>query len=85
MHKNVRAASSIASALPSLRVLLIFGGVFALAESIALATTLFIGAFASFAAGLAIAATIYRSTAATTADAHDQAAPHGLETTAGRR
>jgi len=63
MRLDSRAASSIASALPSCRVLLLFGGVLALSESIALATTLFAGALVSFAASLVIATTIYRSAA----------------------
>jgi hypothetical protein len=61
MRLNSRAASTIVSALPSFRVLCLFGGVFLLSESIVLATTLFAGAFASFAASLVIAATIYRA------------------------
>ena len=75
MRLNPRAASSIASALPSCRVLLLFGGVLALSESIVLATTLFAGAFVSFAASLALAATIYRSAAPRLADAQEHAAP----------
>ena len=61
MRLNSRAASTIVSALPSFRVLCLFGGVLLLSESVVLATTLFAGALASFAAGLVIAATIYRA------------------------
>jgi hypothetical protein len=63
MKLNITAARSIASALPSCRVLLLFGGVLALSESIVLATTLFAGAFASFVASLVLATIIYRTTA----------------------
>ena len=61
MRLNMRGASTIASALPSTRVLLLFGGVFALSESVLLATALFAGALVSFAASLALATAIYRS------------------------
>ena len=44
MRLNMRAASSLASALPSLRVALLFGGVLLLAESVVLAAKLFAGA-----------------------------------------
>ena len=63
MHLSTRAASAIASALPSCRVVLLFGGVLALSESVALAMTLFAGAFVSFAAGLVVAAVVYRRAA----------------------
>src|SRR4051812_22663932 len=74
MRFTTGAASSLASTLPSLRVVLLFGGVLALSESIVLATTLFAGAFVSFAAGLVIATTIYRSAAPRDTDEQDDAA-----------
>jgi hypothetical protein len=80
MRLNTRAASSIASVLPSFRVLLLLAGVLALSESIALATTLFAGALVSFAAGLAIAATIYRRRSPRLADAEEHEAPRGAAT-----
>lgn len=76
MRLNTRAASSIASVLPSLRLLLLFGGVLALSESIALATTLFAGAFISFAASLVVATTIYRRAGLHVAVGLEHAAPH---------
>lgn len=60
MRLNMRAASSLASALPSLRVALLFGGVLLLAESVVLAATLFAGAGVSFVASLLIGASVYR-------------------------
>jgi hypothetical protein len=75
MRLNTRAARSIASALPSCRVLLLFGGVLALSESIALATTLFAGAAVSFAASLVVATMIYRSAPPRVAEAQEHAAP----------
>jgi hypothetical protein len=61
MRLNLSVASSLASTLPSLRVALLLGGALLLTESIVLATTLFAGAFVSFAASLVIAANIYRA------------------------
>jgi hypothetical protein len=69
MSLNPTAAGSIASALASSRVALLFGGVLVLAESVVLATTLFAGAMVSFVASLLIAARIYRRRAPRTADA----------------
>lgn len=60
MRLNLHAASSVASALPSLRVALLFGGALLLAESVVLATMLFAGAGASFIASLLIGASVYR-------------------------
>jgi hypothetical protein len=75
MNLSPRAASSIASALPSWRVLLLFGGFLTLSESIALATTFFVGAFVSFVASLLIATAVYRRAAPGAADAPEHAAP----------
>lgn len=58
---NPRAASSIVSALPSRRMLLLFGGVLLLSESVALATTLFAFACVSFAVTLVLATKMYRA------------------------
>jgi len=69
MRLNLHAASSIASTLPSLRVALLFGGVFLLAESVILATMLFVGAGVSFVASLLIGASIYRHRAPRPVDA----------------
>jgi hypothetical protein len=69
MLLTVRAASSIASALASLRVALLLGGALLLAESAVLATTLFAGAGISFAASLLIGASIYRYRAPRPVDA----------------
>ena len=73
MRLSPGTASSLASALPSCRVLLLFGGVLALSESVALATTLFARAFVSLAAGLVVAATIYRSAGPKVTDGQDGA------------
>ena len=75
MNLSPRAASSIASALPSWRVLLLFGGFLTLSESIALATTFFVGAFASFVASLLIATAVYRRAEPGAADAPEHPAP----------
>lgn len=85
MRLNIQAASSIASALPSSRVLLLFGGVFALSESILLATALFAGAFVSFAASLVIATVIYRSAVPRLADEQEHTALRGAEPISARR
>jgi len=58
---NPHAARSIIAALPSCRVLLLFGGVVLLSESVALATTLFVAGFLSFAATLLLATKMYRA------------------------
>jgi hypothetical protein len=58
---NPRAASSIIAALPSCRVLLLFGGIVLLSESVALATTLLVAGGLSFAATLLLAAKMYRA------------------------
>jgi hypothetical protein len=60
MRLNPRIASSLASALPSFRVALLFGGVLVLSESVALATTFFAGASVSLVVSLLIATKIYR-------------------------
>jgi hypothetical protein len=60
MRLNPRAANSIASMLPSCRVVLVFAGALLLAESVVLATSLFAAACLSFVASLLIAARIYR-------------------------
>ena len=60
MRLNPRTASSLASALPSFRLALIFGGVLLLTESVVLASTLFAGAAISFVGSLLVAAKIYR-------------------------
>lgn len=62
MRLNSRAASSLASALASSRVALLFAGVLVLSESVVLATTLFAAAGVSFVAGLLIATKLYRTT-----------------------
>lgn len=85
MRLNVNAASSIASALPSCRVLLLFAGVLALSESVALATTFFAGALVSFAASLAIATTIYRRAAPRLTEQQEHAAPNEAASAAARR
>jgi hypothetical protein len=74
MYLTPRAASSIASALPSWRVLLLFGGFLTLSESIALATTFFVGAFVSFVASLLIATAGYRRSGPGAADAPESGA-----------
>jgi hypothetical protein len=58
---NSRAATSIIAALPSCRVLLLFGGIVLLSESIALATTLLVAGGLSFAATLVLATKMYRA------------------------
>jgi len=58
---NPRAATSIVAALPSCRVLLLFGGIVLLSESIALATTLLVAGGLSFAATLVLATKMYRA------------------------
>jgi hypothetical protein len=85
MRLNMRAASSIASALPSSRVLLLFGGVVAFSESILLATALFAGAFVSFVASLVVATVIYRSAAPRLADEQEHTALRGAEPIAARQ
>jgi hypothetical protein len=85
MRLTSNAASSIASALPSCRVLLLLGGVLALSESVALATTLFAGALVSFAASLAIATTIYRRAAPRLTEQREHAAPNEAASAAARR
>lgn len=60
MRLNLRAASSLASALASSRVAFLFGGVLLLSESVVLATTLFAAACVSFVASVLIATRIYR-------------------------
>ncbi len=64
MRINVTAATAIASALPSCRVLLLFGAVLLLSESVVLAGTLFVAACLSVAAGLVLGATIDRASRA---------------------
>jgi len=59
MRLNPRAASSLASALPSCRVAFLFGGVLLLSESLVLATTLFAGAFVSVVGSVLIGMQIY--------------------------
>jgi hypothetical protein len=61
MRLNVRAANSIASTLPSCRVVLLGGGVVLLSESVLLATTMFAVSALSFAASLALAMKMYRA------------------------
>lgn len=68
MRLNSRARSSVASALASSRVALIFFGVLALSESVVLATTLFSAAGVSLVASLLIALQVYRVGAARSAD-----------------
>jgi hypothetical protein len=68
MRLNIRAARSIASVLPSLRVTLLIAGVLALTDSVVLASTLFAGASLSFLASLLIAMQIYRVRAPRPAD-----------------
>ncbi|HEY5660974.1 MAG TPA: hypothetical protein VIR59_09330 [Gaiellaceae bacterium] len=75
MRLEVRAASSIASALPSLRVALLFGGVLLLAESVVLASTLFAGAVVTFVAGLVVGASAYRYREPRAAEAEGGAGP----------
>jgi hypothetical protein len=75
MRLDLRAASSIASALPSCRVLLLFVGVLLLSESVLLATTMFAASGLSFAASLVLAMKIYRASAG--ARAARQAAESG--------
>lgn len=58
---NPRATSSIVAALPSSRMLLLFGGIVLLSESSALATILFVAAGLSFAATLLLATKLYRA------------------------
>lgn len=60
MRLNLRAASSLASALPSCRVAFLLGGVLLLSESVVMATTLFAAACLSFVASVLIATKIYR-------------------------
>jgi hypothetical protein len=60
MRLNLRAASSLASALPSCRVAFLVGGALLVSESLVLATTLFAAASVSFVASVMIAAKIYR-------------------------
>jgi hypothetical protein len=60
---NPRATSSIVAALPSSRMLLLFGGIVLLSESSALATILFVAAGLSFAATLLLATKLYRASA----------------------
>jgi hypothetical protein len=67
MHLDARAASSIASALPSCRVLLLLVGVLLLSESVLLATTMFAASAFSFVASLVLATRIYRASARTRA------------------
>ncbi len=64
MRLNPIAATSIASALPSCRVLLLFGAALLLSESLVLASALFAGACVSFAASLVLGAKIYRGSRA---------------------
>jgi hypothetical protein len=70
MRLNPRAAGSVASALASSRVALVFAGVLVLSESVALAATLFSAAGVSFVAGLLIATKIYGVRAPRPGDAH---------------
>ena len=74
MRLNLRAANSIASALPSCRVALLVGGVLVLSESVVLATTLFVAACVSFVGSVLIATKIYGVRAPRPNDAHRQPA-----------
>jgi hypothetical protein len=60
MRTNTHAANSLASALASSRVWLLFGGVLLLSESVLLASTLFAAAGISFVATLLVAPTLSR-------------------------
>ena len=62
MHQRPEPLGAAAAALPSFRVLLLFAGVLALAESVALGTVLFALAALSFGASLGLATLIYRRT-----------------------
>lgn len=67
---NPRAANSIAAALPSCRVLLLFGGIVLISESVALATTLLVAGGLSFAATLVLATKMYRASGRRPASDH---------------
>jgi hypothetical protein len=69
MRLNLRAASSLASVLPSSRVAFLVGGALLVSESVVLATTLFAAASVSFVASVLIAAKIYRVRAPRQTDA----------------
>jgi hypothetical protein len=60
MGFNASAARSLAPALASSRVALLFAGVLALSESVVLATALFAGTGVSLVATLLIATKLYR-------------------------
>jgi hypothetical protein len=76
MRLNPRAASSLASALASSRIALLFGGVLVLSESLVLATTLFAGVGVSVVASLLIATRLYRIRVPRPADAEGRSATH---------
>jgi hypothetical protein len=75
MRLNPRVANSIASALPSLRVALLVGGGLLLAESVVLATSLFVAAWISFVASVVGAARIYRVRGPRPTDGQAESAP----------
>jgi hypothetical protein len=74
MRHNTRAATSLASALASSRIALLFGGVLLLSESLVLASTLFAGVGVSVVASLLIAARLYRVRGPRPADAEGRPA-----------
>jgi hypothetical protein len=61
MRSNPHTAISVASVLPSCRVLLLLAGVLVLAESAVVGAALVVIGVLSFAVSLGLAAVIYRS------------------------
>jgi hypothetical protein len=62
MQRRPEPLGTVAAALPSCRVLLLFAGVLALAESAALGTVLFALAAVTFGVSLVLGTLIYRQT-----------------------